>query len=59
MLFSSSSALRKHVIVRFEAEPYVLGSARAVLARFGQGALLGAPLVGRRTIGLKKGWRVY
>ena len=45
LLFSSSNALRKHVIVRFEAEPYVIGTSHAVLARFGQGALLGAPLV--------------
>ena len=45
LLFSSSGILRKHVTVRFEADPYVLGTAHAVLARFEQGALLGAPLV--------------
>lgn len=45
LLFGSSQRLRKHVTVRFEADPFVLGSAKPRLMRFDGGDLLGQPLV--------------
>ena len=45
LLFGSSERFRKHVTVRFEATPFVLGTAQPRLMRFGRGDLLGEPLV--------------
>ena len=45
LLFGSSKLVRKHVTVRFEATPFVLGTAKPDLMRFDQGELIGQPLV--------------
>lgn len=45
LLFASSGRLKKHVTVRFEATPFVLGTAKPRLVRLGQGDLLGEPLI--------------
>lgn len=45
LLFGSSARANKHVTVRFEATPFVLGTAEPRLVRFGHGDLIGEPLV--------------
>ena len=48
LLFGSSGRLHKHAIVRFEATPFVLGTAKGGCIRLGQGELVSQPLVDRR-----------
>lgn len=45
LLFGSSNKINKHFTVRFEANPFELGTARPVLIRFEHGQLAGEPLV--------------
>jgi len=45
LLTSSSQWLTSHITVRFEADPYVLGTAVPTAIYYGNGPLLTAPLV--------------